>query len=59
MAESTKTTAAAPVKDAAAARDALIEQWFVESIHDSPVSRHTEVYNHVRKAVDDLKQRLR
>jgi hypothetical protein len=35
-----------------------IERWFVESIHNSPVSRATEIYNHLREAVDQLKPRL-
>jgi hypothetical protein len=35
-----------------------IEAWFVESMHGSPVSRATEIYNHVRIAADALKERL-
>lgn len=35
-----------------------IEAWFVETMHHSPVSRATEIFNHVRNAVDALKQRL-
>lgn len=35
-----------------------IEKWFVEHFHGSIVSRDTEVYNHVHKAVEDLKRRL-
>ena len=38
--------------------DAAIEAWFVEQIHNSPVSRATDAFNHVRSAVDDLKTRL-
>lgn len=34
-----------------------IEAWFVEFIHNSPISRDSEVYNHARKAVDELKKR--
>ena len=37
---------------------AEIERWFVERMHNSPVSRDTEIYNHVRAAVDDLKIRI-
>jgi hypothetical protein len=35
-----------------------IERWFVESIHNSPVSRATEINNHLREAVSQLKPRL-
>jgi len=35
-----------------------IESWFVEAMHDSPVSRATEIFNHVRLAADALKSRL-
>ena len=38
--------------------DARIENWFVETMHNSPVSRATEILNHVRMSVDVLKQRL-
>lgn len=38
--------------------EAEIEAWFVETMHHSPVSRVTETFNHVRNAVDALKQRL-
>jgi hypothetical protein len=38
--------------------EAQIENWFVETIHNSPVSRATEIFNHVRASVDALKQRL-
>jgi hypothetical protein len=38
--------------------EAEIEAWFVEHIMNSTVSRATEIYNHVRAAVDALKQRL-
>ncbi len=38
--------------------EAEIESWFVETIHQSPVSRATEIFNHVRAAVDALKARL-
>lgn len=38
--------------------EAIIESWFVEAMHHSPVSRATDIFNHVRVAVDVLKQRL-
>ncbi len=38
--------------------EAEIESWFVETIHQSPVSRATEIFNHVQAAVDVLKARL-
>jgi hypothetical protein len=37
---------------------ALVEAWFVESLHNSPVSRATDIFNHIRVAVDALKPRL-
>jgi hypothetical protein len=40
------------------ATDELVDRWFVEAIHNSVVSQNTEVLNHLRKAVDDLKRRL-
>jgi hypothetical protein len=41
-----------------ASLESEIEAWFIERIHNSPVSRVTEIYNHVRDAVDALKSRL-
>jgi len=38
--------------------DAEIESWFAETMRHSPVSRATDIFNHVRASVDDLKQRL-
>lgn len=38
--------------------EALIERWFVETMHNSPVSRASEIFNHARASVDALKQRL-
>ena len=35
-----------------------IDRWFVETMHNSPVSRATDILNHVRASVDALKQRL-
>jgi hypothetical protein len=35
-----------------------IDRWFVDTMHNSPVSRATDILNHVRASVDALKQRL-
>ena len=35
-----------------------IDLWFVETMHNSPVSRATDIFNHVRASVAALKQRL-
>lgn len=35
-----------------------IERWFAAHFHGQPAMRDTETFNHVRRAVDDLKQRL-
>lgn len=40
------------------ATDELVDRWFVEAIHNSVVSQNTEILNHLRKAIDDLKRRL-
>ncbi|MDI9847558.1 hypothetical protein QM467_05720 [Rhodoblastus sp. 17X3] len=47
-------------KSEATAREieAAIDSWFVETMHHSPVSRATDIFNHVRVAVDVLKARL-
>jgi hypothetical protein len=37
---------------------ALVEAWFVEQVHNSPVSRDTVIFNHLRVAVDILKARI-
>jgi hypothetical protein len=37
---------------------AVIEAWFAKNFNDSVVSRSTEVFNHVRTAVNDLKKQL-
>jgi hypothetical protein len=49
-----------PEQSEVAAREieAAIESWFVETMHHSPVSRATDIFNHVRAAVDVLKARL-
>lgn len=38
--------------------DALVERWFFEAFHGSPVARSTETWNHVHAAKDELKRRL-
>lgn len=38
--------------------DELLDAWFNETMHNSPVSRDTAIFNHVRGAVNDLKRRL-
>lgn len=39
--------------------DAIVEQWFVDRVHNSPASRDPVLYAHLRSAADELKQRLR
>ena len=36
----------------------LIDSWFAEHFHGHPAMRDTENFNHVRRSVDVLKQRL-
>ena len=38
--------------------DAAIERWFADHFHGSPHLRDTDAFNHLRRAVDDLKLRL-
>jgi hypothetical protein len=45
--------------DRAAKIDAAVDRWFMDFIHGSPVSRATEIYNHVYSATQTLKQRLK
>ena len=49
-----------PAADAATPRrhDAMIERWFAAHFHGAPQMRDTDAFNHVRRAVDDLKRRL-
>jgi succinylarginine dihydrolase len=51
-ASATATDARAPSPDNLST---LIERWFFERFHNSPVSRDVELFNHVRAAVDELK----
>lgn len=45
--------------DAVIDTDAIVDTWFVERIHNSPASRHSEVIALLLDAKDDLKRRLR
>ena len=47
------------IAEAPSAAAALIERWFSEAIHNSPASRDTTIFNHLRAAVDDLKTRFK
>jgi hypothetical protein len=38
--------------------DRIVEEWFLRTIHDSPVARSTEAFNHLRQALGDLKRRI-
>lgn len=38
--------------------EAAIDAWVVEHIHNSPVARATEAYNHLISVIPDLKKRL-
>ena len=37
----------------------LIDRWFVDHFHDSPIAAVTEHFNQATRARDDLKRRLR
>lgn len=39
--------------------DAIVDQWFVSHIHNSPVSQDARILAHVQAAVRDLKTALR
>lgn len=39
--------------------DKIINEWWRDKIQNSPVSRHTEVHNHLHAAIEDLKSRLK
>lgn len=57
MADPEDTTIAAEA-DPRSKIDQEIDRWFVERIHNSVVSRQTEILNYLRQAIDELKQRL-
>ena len=42
----------------AAAIESIVERWFFEAFHGSPVARSTEVWNHVHGAKEELRRRL-
>jgi hypothetical protein len=48
----------ADVLPPAAAIDALVDQWFFDNFHGSPVARTTEAWNVAQEAKQDLEQRL-
>ena len=48
----------APAKAAADDLDRLVERWFFEAFHGSPVARATEAWNHAFAAKEELKARL-
>jgi hypothetical protein len=56
--ENSRPAPSAPATDAHALSPqkfyAIIERWFFERFHNSPVSRDVELFNHVRAAVDEL-----
>jgi hypothetical protein len=56
--EQNKNTGRAPPDQCRRDIEAQIENWFVETMHNSPASRATEIFNHVRASVDALKHRL-
>ena len=59
LAEHVEAVAQAAEKITSGALAEKIEAWFVDEIHNSPVSRAgSEVFNHLRQAVDNLKIRL-
>jgi hypothetical protein len=62
MSDTTQPEAApAPAQAGAPAREtvnALIDRWFVDHFHGSPVATVTEHFNLVQQAVEDLKRRL-
>ena len=56
--EVAKALDAPPAQPANSALNDTIEQWFRQHFCDSVVSRNTEVFNHIRAAVDTLKKEL-
>lgn len=47
-----------PVPEATHPFIAVIDQWVADCIHNSPVSYATDAYNHLTKALVELKQRI-
>lgn len=64
-ASDTKPAAAAPapIKTPAPKRpadtDALVERWFRDHVHNSPLARNTEFHNLLHTAKEDLKRLLK
>lgn len=58
MDDEEETLAAQPMPVKPSRTDEIIDQWFSDTIPNSPVSRDTEGFNHVRSALADLKKRL-
>ena len=55
----TQDKPAAPARDKAAAIDTLLRAWVVDQLYDSPVSRDTELMNHLTlTALPDLARRI-
>jgi hypothetical protein len=48
----------APAVTPTAETDALVERWFADHFHGSPLARDTATYNLVHAAKEELKQRL-
>jgi hypothetical protein len=58
IAEAVVAAADAPASAAPHPLHAAIDAWFASHFHNSPISRDSELYNHVHAAVQDLKLRL-
>ena len=50
--------AAADASTKTAAVNAAVDAWVVERVHNSPISRDTEIWNYFASTVDDLKARI-
>ena len=46
------------IDDRARRLEAIVERWFFEAFHGSPVARSTETWNHVHGAKEELQRRL-
>ena len=56
--ETAVATVEAEAERAVSRFDAIVDAWFTEQLHNSPLSQITHAYNHVFSALDDLKARL-
>jgi hypothetical protein len=54
----TTTSSAAAMPSKTRPGPAIVDRWFRERIHGSPLARSTEHYNFLHEAVRDLKHRL-